>query len=79
MKKINFEDGTPLFTEQELCDAVSCVARIISTAVRQQDFDPSNWEDYLNHWVKQTHQSEEVHKHISEVAISSLRYMQGHE
>lgn len=75
----NLKEMSPIFTEKELKDAVTCISTIISTSVRQNDFDPSNWEDYLQHWVEKTGQTAEVHQHITETVIRSLNYIQGNE
>ena len=64
MAKINFEDGTPLFSEQEMYDAISCVAMCITQAIKDGKYDYREWKDYLLRWNQTHHYPEESLNHM---------------
>lgn len=65
MNKINFEDNTPLFSENELHDAISCVAMCIGESIKQKEFNPTEWQDYLGSWNKTHHYPESTIQHMT--------------
>jgi hypothetical protein len=72
MRKINFEDRTPLFSEKELHDAISLTAMCITQAVKDNKFDSKEWQDYLVRWNEQMCYPEETLKHINMCIGQSL-------
>lgn len=72
MKKINFEDNAPLFSEKEMHDAISLVSMCITQAIKDGQFDGSEWNDYLIRWNQTHHYPEETLKHINMCIGTSL-------
>lgn len=70
-KFTDFEKN-PLFTAKELNDAVSFTASIISEAVRTNNFNMSDWQEYIDRWGYANYQTEEVLTHIGDVICSTF-------
>lgn len=70
-KFTDFEKN-PLFTTKELNDAVSFTASIISEAVRTNNFNMSDWQEYIDRWGLANCQTEEVLTHIGDVICSTF-------
>lgn len=75
MKKINFEDESPLFSEKELHDAISLTAMCITQAIKDSQFDSTEWQDYLLRWNQTHHYPEETLSHINQVIGRSLNVL----
>lgn len=79
MNKINFEDNTPLFSEQEMHDAISLVSMCITQAIKDGQFNGYEWEDYLLRWNQTHHYPETTLKHINICIGQSLNALDIHE
>lgn len=65
MKHINFEDGTPLFTEQELLDAMELVSDCITRVIKEGKYDSEEWYEYLLKRNESLCYPEEILRHIN--------------
>ena len=72
MKNIDFETNTPLFSEKELHDAISCVAMCITQAIKTKEFNSADWMYYLIRWNEQMCYPEATLKHINKCIGKSL-------
>ena len=79
MKHSNLETNEPLFTEKELHDAISCVAMCITQAVKIQEFNSDDWQNYLIRWNEQMCYPETTLKHINMCIGQSLNALSIHE
>ena len=76
MKHTEFETGQPLFTTEELNDAVSFTASIISEAIRTRNFNRSDWKEKIDQWGLANYQTKDVIEHISAVIMYNFNIIQ---
>lgn len=69
-------EGNPLFTTEELNDAVDFITSLISEAIRTRNFNMSDWQDYIDRWGLANYQTEEVLTHISETIQKTFNTIQ---
>lgn len=79
MKHINFEDGAPLFTEDEMVDAIDLVSTCIVAGVKQGTINSEDWYEYLLKRNNSLLFPEEILNYINLCIVKSIKALTIHE
>lgn len=68
----DFENGMPLFELKDLNDVASFVGMCLVEAVKQGNFESSDWDKYIERWCDNSCMPTEVYRHLSIVLSNNL-------